>query len=326
MNGASRPRKRIITLLKIFYAQTDELHTLSVPELIEKLAACGIEAERRTVYGDIELLNEMGFDIVRTRSKKCGYFLAGREFELPELKLLADAVQSAKFVTYKKTNELIGKLSKLTGIYEARQLNRQVFVSDKVKSPNEQIYLNVDMIHEAMNGDCKLSFVYSEYDIDKKLHQKYGGMIYKVSPYLLTWHEDNYYMVAWHERYNRLAHFRVDKMSAAAVLNEPREKLAAAFDPAEYALTVFSMFGGSLRRVEICFDISLIGVVIDRFGKEIFIKKDDEGHFRVSVNVQVSNSFFSWILQFGAKARIISPADVVAEMKRLIDEAASLYR
>lgn len=326
MNGASRPRKRIITLLKIFYAQTDELHTLSVPELIEKLAACGIEAERRTVYGDIELLNEMGFDIVRTRSKKCGYFLAGREFELPELKLLADAVQSAKFITYKKTNELIGKLSKLTGIYEARQLNRQVFVSDKVKSPNEQIYLNVDMIHEAMNGDCKLSFVYSEYDIDKKLHPKYGGMIYKVSPYLLTWHEDNYYMVAWHERYNRLAHFRVDKMSAAAVLNEPREKLAAAFDPAEYALTVFSMFGGSLRRVEICFDISLIGVVIDRFGKEIFIKKDDEGHFRVSVNVQVSNSFFSWILQFGAKAQIISPADVVAEMKRLIDEAASLYR
>lgn len=264
-------------------------------------------------------------DIEKRRSRTHDYFLATREFELAELKLLVDAVQSCRFLTRKKSDTLIKKLASLTSRHRAAQLSRQVFVQNRIKTDNERIYYNVDSIHLAIQQAKKISFQYCQYTLDKTLKPRRGGERYVVSPYLLSWAEDNYYLIADHPEHEGLSHFRVDKMLNVAVLNQPRTSLEPAFDPAAYAKSMFSMYVGAHEWVELCFDRSLIGVVIDRFGTEVQIVCSDAQTFTARAFVSVSPAFFGWLFQLGDKVHILSPDDAALQMRKLLLETISKY-
>lgn len=319
------PKLRIFYIQDYFLKNTDESHTVTVQELLAHLEEMGIATDRRTVYADIRRLKSLGMDIEKRRSKTHDYYLATRPFELAELKLLVDAVQSSRFLTRKKSDVLIQKLSGLTSRHQAEKLSRQVYVQNRVKTDNERIYYNVDSIHEAIALGRKLGFQYCQYTLTKSLKPRRNGAQYVVNPYLLTWAEDNYYLIADHPEHEGLAHFRVDKMLSATVLPDKRVPLAASFDPAAYAKTMFSMYVGDNEWVEMRFDASLIGVVIDRFGTDVQIIRSDGNSFTIRAFISVSPAFFGWLLQFGNQARILAPTDAARKMRALLSETLGQY-
>ncbi|MEL7623672.1 MAG: WYL domain-containing protein [Clostridiales bacterium] len=325
MAGKQSQKQKLLYLMKLFWEETDEDHPLTMEEIIRRLGAQGIDCERRSVYDDIRLLQDFGLDILGEKRKNYVYYLGSRDFELAELKLLVDTVSAARFITGKKSQQLIKKLSALTSRYLAGQLKRQVYVSGRVKAFNEGIYYNVDAIHRGINENRQVSFKYFDYDMGKNQVLRRQGHRYQVSPYLLCWDNENYYMVAYHRRYERLAHFRVDKMTEIQLEEERRQPLGENIDPAAYCQSVFGMFSGEESRVKVRFAAELIGVVIDRFGKEVSITREDENWFVASIKVTVSPVFFSWLIQFGARAQILEPAEVRQQMKSLLNEALEKY-
>lgn len=319
------PKLRLFLLHDYFTEQTDDAHTVTVPALIAYLAENGILTDRRTVYADIERLRAYGMDIEKRRTKTHDYYLATRDFELPELKLLVDAVQSCRFLTQTKSRSLIEKLERLASRHQAAQLSRQVYVQNRVKTGNERIYYNVDSIHTAIQRSRKISFQYCQYTLGKTLEPRRGGALYVVSPYLLAWAEDNYYLIADHPAHAGLAHFRVDKMQHVTVRDEPHAPLDPLFDPAAYAKSMFSMYAGSREWLELRFHNALIGVVIDRFGTDVQIIRADDVSFFVRALVTVSPAFFGWLTQFGAEAEIVAPEDARRRMAQQLANAAGRY-
>lgn len=318
-------RLRLMLLKEYFLQNTDETHTVTTPELLSYLADNEIDVDRRTVYSDIALLKSTGMDIQKRRTRTHDYYLASRSFSLPELKLLVDAVQSCRFLTGEHSTALIEKLERLASRYQAAQLSRQVYVQNRLKSGNALVYRNVDSIHTAIQSCMQIRFQYCQYGMDKRLHPRRDGMFYEISPYLLTWAEDNYYLIGNHPMHEGLAHYRVDKMQNVAVTNAARVPLSPLFDPAEYAKSMFSMYAGQREWVEMEFNSDLIGVVMDRFGTDVPIHATDAAHFSVRALVSVSPSFFGWLLQFGEQARILAPADAKERMGALLTSAAQNY-
>ena len=300
-------RLKIIYLYKILLERTDEEHYITMPEIISQLSLYGITAARKALYEDIEALKVFGLDIVSGRGTNAGYQVVSRDFELPELKLLADAVSSSRFLTEKKSSELLKKLEKLTSIYEAKQIQRQVFIADRVKSGNERIYMNVDAVHRAIAEQKKISFKYFDYDINKKKRYRQG--IRTCSPYALTWDDERYYLVAYYEKYDSISNFRVDRMENVEILPESAQKYPSGFNLSSYLNSTFSMFSGESEEVKLCFEQSLINAVIDRFGKNVSIFPDDDEHFTVQVQIKTEHPepFFGWLFQFGTKVKIIAP-------------------
>jgi len=301
--------------MQILLHQTDETHKLSVNKLISKLAALDIKAERKTIYDDIETLRHFGMDIVLDKSKSCGYYVASRDFELPELKLLADAVQSSKFITERKTMQLINKLEGLMSKHDAGKLRRQVYVQNRVKSMNESIYYSVDALHEAISEDKKISFKYSDYNIEKKQVFRRGGEPYIVSPAALTWSEENYYLIAHSEERDAITHFRVDRMSNVRKLSEPRSSAASEFKLAGYSKKVFGMFGGAEEDIKLRVNKKITGGVIDRFGKDIIMVPDGKSHFTIRVRVALSPIFYGWLFQFGDLCEVVEPQSLKDDLK-----------
>ena len=318
---------KLLCLMKILQEKTDDGHALTVNELIEELARYDIKAERKSIYNDLESLRLFGLDIETGRSKSTGYYLAGRTFELPELKLLVDSVQSSKFITHKKSMTLIKKIESLCSAYEAQALSRQVFVAGRIKTMNESIYYNVDKIHAGIGENRKISFQYFEYAVTKEKVLRRNGERYVISPLALTWDNENYYLIAYDTDAERVKHFRVDKMTDIQIAGQRRDGLAhfKNLDVAVYSKKLFSMFSGEEETVRIEFTNRLIGVVIDRFGKEIAVVPSDDTHFIVQVNVAVSPQFLSWVAGFGKEAKIVSPDRVIDSMKQLAQELVSLY-
>ncbi|WP_243201598.1 MULTISPECIES: YafY family protein [unclassified Fusibacter] len=318
---------KTLFLLKILMAKTDENHPLTVNELIVELNSCGISAERKSIYTDIDLLKNFGIDIICDKTRTNNYYVAGREFQLAELKLLVDAVQASKFITHKKSEELIKKIEKLASIHDAKDLHRQVIVNDRVKTMNESIYYNVDAIHNAIQQNKMVKFKYFDYTVDKRLKFRRNGEVYCVSPYALTWVNENYYLIAYHDRYQDISHFRVDRMSEMEVskIVRPIINEFEDFNLVEYSKKVFNMFSGDTERVELEFDNSLINVVIDRFGKDVSIHGKTETTFRISVDVSASDTFFGWLLMFGEKARIVAPAALEELMKDYLTNVLQMY-
>ncbi|WP_368293732.1 helix-turn-helix transcriptional regulator [Dehalobacter sp. TBBPA1] len=303
--------------MQILFAETDEEHPLTINEIISKLADYNIEVERKTIYADIEALRQFGLDIKMEKTKTYDYFLASRTFELPELKLLVDAVQSSKFITVKKSNELIKKLESLTSKYEAIQLQRQVYISNRVKAMNESIYYNVDTIHQAITAGKKIYFQYYDYTVEKEKRFRKNGEYYQVSPVTLTWDDENYYLITYSAKYQGLTHYRVDKMNDIRLSEETRDIITHnEFDIAGYAKKVFGMYNGEEDNVTIQFDNSLAGVVIDRFGKDVSIRKLDEKDFTVTLKVAVSPVFIGWLFQFGDMAKVLSPESLICDLKQ----------
>lgn len=309
MSKLSNQKLKLMYLLKILFEKTDQEHSLTVPDLINELKKYDISAERKSIYNDIDSLKSYGINILCKKSKTYSYYVADRTFELAELKLLADAVASSKFITERKSRDLIKKISSLASSYEAVQLKRQVYVADRVKNMNEKIYFNVDSIHIAVAEQRQISFKYFEYTLDKKKRYRNNGEKYTASPYVLTWHDDNYYLIANCEKHDGVSHFRVDKMEEIEIL-----ELAAEEDDqinlGDHAKKVFGMFGGEEATLEALFDNSLLGVVIDRFGEKTIIRKYDNDNFKAIVKVQISPPFLGWLFQFGNKVKILSP-DIV---------------
>jgi predicted DNA-binding transcriptional regulator YafY len=327
MPKSSNQKLKLLYLMKILQEKTDETHALSVPELIAELGRYDIRAERKSIYDDLEALRFFGLDIETSRSRTVGYFLANRTFELPELKLLVDSVQSSKFITHKKSTDLIRKIESLCSAYEGQSLQRQVYVANRIKTMNESIYYNVDNIHTGIGDNKKISFKYFEYAITKEKVLKRNGERYLVSPYALTWDDENYYMVGYDSDAEMIKHYRVDKMMDIAVTEEKRDgqQHFQNLDIAVYSKKLFSMFSGEEETVRIEFVNRLIGVVIDRFGKDVIVVKSGDAHFVISVSVAVSQQFLAWVASFGPEAKILSPESVVDKMKKQTQSVWEMY-
>ena len=327
MPKGENQKLKLLYLKKILLEKTDEEHTLTINDMIDELSKHDITAERKSISDDMQALRQYGLDIVMRKTKTFDYYIANRDFELPELKLLADAVASSKFITAKKSNMLIKKIENLASNHQAKQLQRQVFVTNRVKTVNEKIYYNVDTIHSGIADNRKISFQYFEYTVDKNKRYRNDGDAYIVSPYALSWDDENYYLICHYEKHNGISHFRVDKMENIKILDDKRLPFSEHFEfnLAEYTKKVFSMFGGEEETVKLQFDNSLVGVVLDRFGKDVQIEKVDDTHFAARFNVAISPTFLGWIFQFGDKAKILSPVGLVEQMKVKLIENQKQY-
>ena len=301
---------KLLYLKELLENESDETHPISTQRIIDHLASHAITAERKSIYSDIECLQEFGMDILRKPGRNGGYYIASREFELPELKLLVDAVQSSKFLTSKKSMQLIEKLGKLVSIHEAGTLKRQVVVSGRVKTMNESIYYNVDTLHEAIANNSKITFRYTEWGRDGQRHERPG--LYEASPYSLVWDDENYYLVAHTERHG-ITHYRVDKMAQITITKASRyfSPELTLPDAASYGKNVFGMFGGERTSVRMRFRNELAGVVIDRFGQDTMLIPDGDDHFIFTMDICVSPMFLGWMAGFGDQAKILSPQSVV---------------
>ena len=328
MARSSYQKLKPLYIMNYLLQNTDEDHSVTVNQIISYLASQGISAERKSIYSDIEALQYFGLDIVQAGSgRSCGYYVAHRNFELPELKLLVDSVQSSKFITHKKTATLIKKIETLASIHEAQLLNRQVFVKNRIKTMNESIYYNVDEIHNGILRNKKIRFLYFEYNVQKERQYRKNGEYYVVSPFALTWDDENYYMVAYDSDAAMIKHYRVDKMEKISIMEEDRDGLEAyqALDMAVYARKTFGMFTGQEKNVVLRFENHLVGAVLDRLGRDVFIVPDGPDHFTVRTDVIVSPQFFAWVTGFGTSAQVIGPGQVVEAMKDHICAVAGQY-
>jgi len=319
---------KILYLMKILLERSDDTHGLTLDEITDALENCGVEAERKTLYDDFEVLRTFGMDIEkRKEGKTVRYYVVSRTFELPELKLLVDAVQSSKFITHKKSLELIQKLERFSSIHQAQQLSRQVYVSNRIKTMNESIYYAVDYIHEAISANKKISFQYFHWNEKKEKVPAHNGKYYRVSPFALTWDDENYYLIAFDSEVERVKHFRVDKMLHIDVLDEIRDgsEKFSDFDMAVYSKKTFGMYGGSEEMVTLRCKNELAGVVIDRFGQDTTFFGSEEGCFEIHVKVAVSPTFFAWLMTFGSDITVISPEPVKNEFVNLARRVLEKY-
>lgn len=328
MAKSANQKLKILFLLQYLEKKTDETHPASTKELIDYLAQQGISAERKTIYADIEALIQFGYDIEYIKARRDGgYYMASRKFELPELKLLVDLVQSSKFITTKKSREFIKKLETLASEQDAGQLQRQVFVANRVKTDNESIYYLVDEIHRAIGMHNMISFQYVEMTVDKKERFKRGGKRYKISPWALTWNDECYYLIGYDHEVNAIKHYRVDKMHAIETEKEKRLGAEAfeAFDLAAYCKKAFHMYAGPEESILLEFEDYYSGVVFDRFGRDIQLHKKENNTFTIHVNVMISNQFFGWLAGLGNGVKIISPKAVRDQYRDYMNEIIKGY-
>jgi predicted DNA-binding transcriptional regulator YafY len=319
MARSANQKLKLIYLLRFLEKKSDEAHPVRLRDMQEELERWGISAERKTLYSDVEALRECGYEILQDNG---AYWMAERRFELAELKLLVDSVQASRFITRKKSGELIGKLENLTSEGEARQLQRQVYVLNRVKTMNESIYYNVDGIHAAIARGRQIRFRYFDYDIRKdKVYRRSGGD-YQVSPFALTWAEDNYYLVAYSAENRQLRHYRVDRMSDLRETEEPveGEETFRAGEIERYTTRVFGMFRGRERELRLRFHRHLAGAVLDRFGQDIILVPDGEDHFTFTVLVAVSPQFYGWLCGFGGEASILSPTEAAEDFRQYLKD------
>ena len=333
--GSRKTRKgpnqklKMLYLVKILSEETDDRHSLTIQDLVSKLAEYGVNADRKTLYQDLEELRSFGMDIITAHTGHNFYYsLGSREFELPELKLLVDSVQSAKFITNRKSSDLIRKLSGLASRHEAKYLQRQVVISGRVKTMNESIYYNVDKIHAAIGEDSRIRFKYFQWNVRKEPELRKDGAWYLVSPWALLWENEKYYMVAYDAADHKIKHYRVDKMLKISVTGENREgkEEFKEFDPAGYSRSLFGMFGGEEIRVTLEARNDMIGVLSDRFGKDLPITRINEDTFHTNVEIAVSRQFLGWIMALGDGIRIIGPDAVVEQMRAEIVRLSKQYK
>lgn len=325
--AVSSVKLRTLYIMRILLEKTDERHFMSAADIGKALAEYGMSADRKTVYGDIETLNEFGMDILQAKGTNGGYYIGRRDFELPELKLLVDAVQASKFISRKKSEELIKKLESLASEHDARQLQRNVFIYNRPKTGNETIYYNVDQIHAAILDNRQIRYQYAEWTVNKKLRPKKGGEFYTVSPWALTWDDANYYLIAYDKEADFIKHYRVDKMQQAHVTDAERvgKERFQNFDLAEFAKKTFSMYGGRDEEVTLVCENGAAGVILDRFGKEVSIIPIDKEHFRVRILAAVSPQFFGWVTGIGGKIRIATPLSVQKEYREYLMNIIKKY-
>lgn len=330
MPRSDKQKLKMMYLVKILSERTDAENGLTMQELIDALEEEDIKAERKSIYSDISALNEYGLDIISDKDgRNFVYKMVSREFELPELKLLVDAVQSSKFITENKSNKLIKKIEGLTSIYEAKSLHRQVYVANRIKTKNESVYYNVDDIQKAIAENRMISFQYFQWTPNKERELRHDGARYEISPWALTWDDENYYMIGYDSEAEKIKHYRVDKMMKISIIEDAKREGKAEFkdmDMAIYSKKVFGMFGGKEETVTLRCRNDMAGVIIDRFGTEVNITKKDKQYFNARVSVQVSPQFFGWVFSLGDGVQISGPKSVVDRMKTELKNVTNMYK
>lgn len=311
---------RILYLMKVLVERTDEEHPLTTNQLIDILnCEYGIPAHRTTISKEIADLQEYGLDIVVVRSTQSKFFVGSRRFELPELKLLIDAVESSKFITARKSEALIKKIHTLTSSGQASMLKRNNYVTDRIKPDNESIYYIVDTINDAINHGKKISFQYYDYVKLKEKVLKHNGEVYTISPYKLLWSGDYYYVIGYSDKHSRVVNFRVDRIAATPeILEIPAIPMSEEFDLANFTKEVFFMFSGKEVEVELRCDNGLMKTMIDRFGEDVTVLAYDEGSFRLRTEISTSPTFFGWVFGFGGKVQILGPESVKEQYKQMV--------
>lgn len=323
--GVSRQKQKLLFMRKVLLEQTDQQHPITVNQLINTLADNGIKEERKTVYDDIATLSGSGLAIEITKVGHANaYYVCQREFEHEELFILADAVASSKFLTERKSKQLIEKLQKLTSKYQAKELLRIIDVKDRVKTFNESIFYTINQITEAISNKKMLTFQYYSYNSKMKKQLKHSGAFYKVSPYKLIWENDNYYLICYSHIREKIVHFRADRMVKVSAVDEPRREP----DVDEATLikelrSTFDMYSGTPERVTFEITENLVDSMVDKFGDKILLFQSENGKLSFSTDVQISPTFWGWLFQFGRQIKITSPQNIVdlakSELKNILD-------
>ena len=328
MPKGTNQKFKLYRLAQIMLERTDEEHYITMPEIMESLKEYDITAERKSIYADLRDLETFGIDVEGEQvGNRYHYHVVNRPFEMPELKLLVDAIQSSKFITARKTNDLIRKLETFVSRYDAMKLQRQVYVSGRIKTRNESIYYTVDEIHNAISENKKIRFQYFQWNVKKEMELRHGGAYYRISPWGLSWDDENYYLVGYDSDAQMIKHYRVDKMLNLRMIDEHREGRDhfKKLDMADYAKKSFGMYGGKEQDVKMLVENHLVGVMIDRFGKDIMMVPVDGKHFSVKVQVHVSRQFLGWVISLGEGIKIIGPDEVTEQMKQEIKRLVEQY-
>lgn len=327
MSRSEKQKIKLLKLWEIMKIYSDEDNPLSTKDIIARMKSEGIDVERKTLYDDIKILNGYGYEILCTRGRQNYYYVVDRTFDVPELKILLDAVQAASFITIKKTQDLVKKIANLAGTNRARLLLENIVCFDTRKHTNESIYYSVDTIDRAIIDKKKISFVYFDYNIEGERILRKSGEKYVVNPVVLCFTDNNYYLVCFNDKYKNLSNYRVDRMDKVTECDEDATVADCVkdFDVNRYKAQAFSMFIGNPSKVILLVHNSLIDVIIDRFGENCERTKSDDKHFLIQVDVQVSPTFFSWCSTFGDKIKIVSPLDTVAKYKEFLLNSLSKY-
>lgn len=328
MPKGTNHKYKLIYIIKYLLENTDENHKVTMPQILAYLEANEITAERKSIYDDIDAIQELGIDVQKEKvGRNFYYYVVDRDFEMAELKLLVDAIQSSKFITEKKSQELIKKLGTLVSVHEAKQLKRQVYVAGRAKAINENIFYNVDAIHKAIEENKKVRFQYFQWNTKKEMELRKNGDWYEVSPWALMWEDEYYYLVAFDRVAGKIKHYRVDKMLKMSSMDSDREgrEIFEQSNVSEYTRKNFGMFAGEEETVKLEVHNGLVGVILDRFGTDTMIIPADKEHFRVNVRVSVSNQFFGWIFGLGDGIKILGPENVKMKMKEEIEKIQKFY-
>lgn len=323
MPRSEKQKIKLCLIIDLFKRRTDSEHPVSVSEIIDYLAGKGIMSERKSIYRDISAMQDLGYEVIQVHDKRFSYYLNSRPFETAELRLLVDAVQASRFITKKKSGELIKKLEALTTEYDAKKLHSQVFVTNRVKTSNESIYYNVDAIHNAIQDNYQITFTYFDWDINKRRVYRKSGSIYEVSPWALIWHLENYYLIAYDACEDMIKHYRVDRMSGINMIEKKRcgRDVFKDVDVARYAKRFFGMYNGEIVSVRLNCARELTNAIIDMFGSEVQFEPQPDGTtFDVEVEVAMSPVFLSWVFMFGGQIKILSPESAAVELRAMAEK------
>jgi len=333
MAGKLNSKLKILYLMDIFLSRTDDENIMSAGELCDELEKVyGITAERKSIYSDIETLQSYGMDIIFTRTPKKGYFLANRKFEIAEIRLLIDAVQAAGFITPKKTRHLIEKIKKEVSVSQANMLGHHVYVDNRVKCDNEEIYYNIDLLNNAIENQSQVELVYVRHKIDKNMDAIKEKKILKVNPYALIWANDHYYLVGNNPKYDNLMHLRIDRMKKVTELEEnarPYSEVSEftdGFDAAVYARRMFNMFSGEIKTIELICENSIVDDILDRFGDNANMRFHDEDSFCITTTATMGQGLVSWIMQYGKKIAVVQPQELRDLVLSKAEEISAKYR
>lgn len=322
---------KLLYIIKILTELTDEDHPLSAGEICEKLSGYDITAERKAIYDDINCLIDFGYDIIQTRVPKNGYFLASRDFELPEIFLLGDAVRTAGFISEKKTRELTGKLDKMLSKYQSKRSISGIYIDSSSKTRNEEIFYNIDRINTAIHEGKKISFKYGKRVLDnRQIITEYKTRT--VSPYAMTWQDDHYYLICNYEKYDNLMNLRIDRIKAVQISEESARHFSEVseyrdtFDVADYTKKLFGMFGGNTEQIKLRCNNKILEQVADRFGENIFITNVTDTHFDFTVKAAVSDGLVTWIMNYGSDIEVINPTQLRDKISDRAEKILKLYK
>ena len=316
----NRPNRTLL-VFKYLWENTDDNHPATIAEIIEYLESQGIVVkDYRVIQKEIADLAAFGIDIVIRRKRSYEYSIGGRHFDLAEVKLLVDAVQSSRFISKKQSKELIGKLSAFVGPENANIIKRQLYVDQRFKATNESVLRSVDSIQGAIAKRTKVMFQYFDYSPTKKKVARHEGQFYRVSPYSLLWSGDNYYMVGHSEEKDQIKKFRIDRIDNLSLLDEPCVKPPKSYRVGDFFSQEFSMLSGTAREVELLVENALMNSIIDRFGEKVKTEIVDDDHFKVIVTVSLSSTFYGWLFASKGKIRILRPKEAIDEFHYIIDQ------